>query len=271
MLKIKDNVDLKELEKFVVYEHLFPNGKRYIGISSNPQRRWANGLGYNHNEYMKRAIQKYGWENIEHHIRFDSLTKEDAETKEIELISFYKSNNPKYGYNIDSGGNSVGKHSEKSIQKMRNYAKNRPIEHNKKISESKKGKKLNLTKEQRENLSLRFKGNQYGKGRQTFLGKHHTEEAKQKIGLAHKNKPSWIKGKKRTKEHTLNNVIAHQKPVLQYDMNLNLLNEYSSIKEAMEKTHIDNIGKVCRNVQKTAGGYVWRYKIQAGFVEKVGE
>lgn len=269
MLKIKDNVKLEELEKYVVYEHIFPNGKRYIGISSNPQRRWANGLGYNHNIYMKRAIQKYGWHNIEHHILFDSLTKSEAEQKEIELIAFYKSTNPKYGYNIDNGGNSIGKHSENSINKMRQYASNRPKKHNEKISKSKLGKSLNLTQEQREKLSIRFKGNKYGSG--NFLGKHHTIDTKNKISLRLKGKPSWNKGKKRTYEHTKNNVLSHQKCVLQYDIKFNIINEFPSIKIAQNKTKINNISKACRGVQKTAGGYIWKYKIQAGYIEKVEE
>lgn len=37
----------KNNKKFCVYEHLFPNGKRYIGITSkNLEARWENGNGY---------------------------------------------------------------------------------------------------------------------------------------------------------------------------------------------------------------------------------
>ena len=266
MLKIKDNNC-----SYCVYEHLFPNGKRYIGITTNTKRRWANGLGYNHNIYMKRAIKKYGWENIKHYILYKDLDKNTAEEIEIKLIEFYKSNQSEYGYNIDNGGNSIGKHSENSKQKMREYALNRPKSHNEKISHSKKGKSLNLSKEQRELLSKRFKGNKYGCGHKTFLNKHHTEESKLKISLALKNRTSWNKGKKRTLQHTINNVKSHQKAIIQLDKDMNILNEFPSIKIAMEVTHINNIGKCCRNIQKSAGGYIWRYKIQTEFVEKVGD
>lgn len=37
----------KSNKNFCVYEHLFPNGKRYIGITSkNPKARWENGNGH---------------------------------------------------------------------------------------------------------------------------------------------------------------------------------------------------------------------------------
>lgn len=90
---------------FIVYQHIFPNGKMYFGITSQkPNRRWRNGEGYNHNIMMYRAIQKYGWNNITHNVLYENLTKEQAEQKEIELISLYKSNCNQYGYNICSGG-----------------------------------------------------------------------------------------------------------------------------------------------------------------------
>lgn len=89
---------------YYVYKHTTPCGKVYIGITGrNPSIRWANGKGYNR-AYFKNAIEKYGWDNIKHEILFDSLTKEEAEQKEIELIAEYKSNQREYGYNISVGG-----------------------------------------------------------------------------------------------------------------------------------------------------------------------
>jgi hypothetical protein len=71
----------KNNKKFCVYEHLFPNGKRYIGITSKrPEARWEGGTGYDkdHQPVMYNAIQKYGWDNIEHNILFTDLTEEKA-------------------------------------------------------------------------------------------------------------------------------------------------------------------------------------------------
>ena len=104
---------------YKVYIHIFPNNKVYIGITRNrTDIRWANGKGYKKQEVMSNAINKYGWKNIEHKVLYENLTKEEAEQKEIELISYYKSNQRKYGYNIQNGGNSNGMHSEETKRKM---------------------------------------------------------------------------------------------------------------------------------------------------------
>ena len=87
--------------KYLVYVHIFPNNKKYIGITSQTtQRRWRNGKGYKSQKMLTRAINKYGWDNIEHIVLFKNLTQEEAEQKEIELIDKYKTNIRKYGYNI---------------------------------------------------------------------------------------------------------------------------------------------------------------------------
>ena len=106
-------------KNYKVYIHIFPNNKVYIGITRNrTDIRWANGKGYKNQKVMSNAINKYGWKNIEHKVLYENLTKEEAEQKEIELIAYYKSNQRKYGYNIENGGNCVGKMSEETKRKM---------------------------------------------------------------------------------------------------------------------------------------------------------
>ncbi len=90
---------------YSVYKHTCPNGKVYIGITSQePKHRWNNGNGYRENEYFFRAIKKYGWNNIKHEILFENLSESDAELKEIELISQYNSQDRSCGYNRHAGG-----------------------------------------------------------------------------------------------------------------------------------------------------------------------
>ena len=83
---MKENEIIEETNNdrcYIVYMHTSPSGKRYIGITSKnpPEKRWLNGRGYR-NEYIKNVIQKYGWDNFEHEILFNCLTKSEAEQKE---------------------------------------------------------------------------------------------------------------------------------------------------------------------------------------------
>lgn len=201
---------------YSVYKHTFPNGKVYIGITSQkPKNRWENGEGYckksksGYNQpLMAKAINKYGWDNIAHEILFNGLTKEQAMNKEIELIDIYQSNDLRYGYNMTRGGEgSLGWNPPKKWRKKQsklNIGKNNPM---------------------------------YGK-ESAMKGKHHTEDAKNKIREKHK------------------------KPVKCIETNI----IYNSLQDAEKDTKINyyNISAVCNSRQKTAGGYHWK------FVEKRG-
>lgn len=54
------------------------------------------------------------------------------------------------------------------------------------------------------------------------------------------------------------------KSVVQYDLNNNYIKEYKSMVDAQQETGIDSnyISNVCCGRQKTAGGYIWKYKNQ---------
>ena len=90
---------------YLVYCHIFPNGKRYVGITCQKAKdRWGkDGNGYK-SQMVYRAIQKYGWNNIKHKIMRENISKELAEILEKTLIRVYKTTDPKYGYNIGEGG-----------------------------------------------------------------------------------------------------------------------------------------------------------------------
>ena len=190
-------------KQYTVYKHTAPNGKIYIGITSQkPNKRWQSGNGYKHNKYIFRAIQKYGWNNIKHEILAEQLSVEEAEKMEKQLIIEYKTTNPLYGFNILEGGDArqglcgelnpmFGVHLCGESNPM--YGKHRTEETKKKISESKKGAKL--TEEHKKILSERFSGelnpmfgvHRYGE-KNPFYQKQHTEEAKRKISESRKGK-----------------------------------------------------------------------------------
>lgn len=201
------------MDNYKLYVHITPNNKRYFGITSQKEvsSRWDNGNGYKHQVLFFRAIQKYGWDNIQHIILVENLSKNWACQLERDLIWKYQSNNSKYGYNMTDGGDgisgyrmtdeqrekiriaSVGrKHTEASKLKMSIIAKNRIISEEERERRSKclsktmkgraphnKGKRM--SKEFREQISERMKGT-----------KHHTqphsEETKRKISEHSKGK-----------------------------------------------------------------------------------
>lgn len=125
MINKMENINDVEMEKnYTVYMHVCPNGKRYIGITRQiPERRWRNGNGYKHNKHFWNAIQKYDWNNIEHIIIENNLTKEQAENMEIELIAKYRSTEQDRGYNIANGGNTIGTHSIETKKKISDKCK----------------------------------------------------------------------------------------------------------------------------------------------------
>ena len=113
------------MNKYYVYLHYNKiNHKRYYGITSErtPEIRWRKG--YAHNSHFQAAIKKYGWDNFEHIIISQTLSKQEAEKQEQELIALYESNNPEKGYNLTSGGGAgVFRHSEESKRLMSEHTK----------------------------------------------------------------------------------------------------------------------------------------------------
>ena len=106
-------------ESYCIYIHRNKiNNKIYIGITSkDPKERWRSGYGYENNVHFWNAIKKYKWENFEHIIFEEGLTKKEAAKKEVLLIALYDAQNPEYGYNNSPGGECY-KWTEKSKLKM---------------------------------------------------------------------------------------------------------------------------------------------------------
>lgn len=85
------------------------NGKVYIGITNDLNRRWRSGNGYTNQPLFGNAISKYGWDNFEHQILECGLSFEEACQRERHYIELFKSNvyrysDPAYGYNLTDGG-----------------------------------------------------------------------------------------------------------------------------------------------------------------------
>lgn len=53
-----------------------------------------------------------------------------------------------------------------------------------------------------------------------------------------------------------------KKPVTQYDLNMNIVQIHTGVKDAMRSTGVNknSIINACRGCRESAGGYIWRYK-----------
>lgn len=88
---------------WLVYQHLSPNGKSYIGITQqSPQTRWRNGDGYYKQKKFYNAVKKYGWGNFQHNILKENLCEEAASYWEKYYIKEF--NSYYNGYNATEGG-----------------------------------------------------------------------------------------------------------------------------------------------------------------------
>lgn len=90
---------------YSVYKLTSPDGLVYIGATmQDPQRRWQNGWGYQKNKRFFDDIMRIGWRNFTKEILYETDTMEDAYAKEIEMVAFYNSSEPEFGYNNNLGG-----------------------------------------------------------------------------------------------------------------------------------------------------------------------
>lgn len=84
------------MNNYCVYKHIFPNGKVYIGQTCHkPEDRWRRGFGYFKQKFIFNAIKEYGWNNIQHQIISENLTKKEANWLEKYLILYYESSTGK--------------------------------------------------------------------------------------------------------------------------------------------------------------------------------
>lgn len=218
---------------YTVYMHVNKiNNKKYIGITrQKPQERWGNnGINYKESPRFYASIQKYGWNNFQHIILFEGLSKEQACEKEIELIKKYKTQIKEFGYNIQEGG---------SCPEM-------PQEVREKISKALMGNKNGqghpCSEEKKKKISEAQKGRSF------------TEEHKQKLSQAAKNRHVPCSEEKKQK---LRQSYPNKKPV--YCIENDTI--YSSVQECARELSLfaTAICKVCKNKMKTTGGLHFRY------------
>lgn len=207
--------------KWILYAHITPSKKVYIGITSRvPEIRWgSNGSKYllknKEGRYVHAifasSILKYGWENIRHIIVKEELSYYEAQKYEIKYIKYYKKLSR--SLNITDGGEGF---------------------RGGKFTHSERSKYLIRLHHRRENsLETRMKI------RNTLLGSKFSDERKAHCKEGHRKE--FIK-------------------VAQYDLEGKLLAIYESMSEAARITGVrsGNISLCCSGKYKTSGKFVWK-------------
>lgn len=136
------------------------SGKIYIGQTVRPNRRWKDHQWHAKNkqeQYIHRAMAKYGIDDFIFEVVATCRTKEDANEIEDELIIQYNSRD--FGYNVARGGALAAWNAglAKELQPM--YGKLHSQQTREKISKSNMGKIMPPhTEEWKENQSKNFTG-----------------------------------------------------------------------------------------------------------------
>lgn len=278
-------------KKFCVYLHINKiNGKRYVGVTSQlPEKRWENGKGYTKRQpHMYNAIKKYGWDNFEHKILIDNISLEHADSLERMLIKAWRLQDPRYGYNSQSGGLTnatladetrqkiskalIGRElSDTHRQNLSNTRKNTPLsekqkEHIEYLKYFNKGKKF--TESHKKNLSNALKGREFSETHKNNLSNAKKGQCSERqlaallivcennIGRKHTEEE-----KKKISAGNKGKIKKNSVKVGQYNLNTEeIICVYDSIMDAHNKTGIsyNNIWNCVNNKAKSAGGFNWR-------------
>jgi group I intron endonuclease len=213
-----------------IYKIISPTNKVYIGQSINIEKRKKQYIKLNKScigPKLYNSLKKYSWESHIHEI-LEECTLEQLDKKEI----FYKQQFiNEFGWNkalfceiYDSGG---GPKSEETKLKQS-------------VSQ-----KINLSKpeiKEKRKINCKIAANKSGV---------------QEKAIANTN---W-------KQREINRMLSMdysklKKSVLQYDLNGNFIKEWKGFIDIKKELNYDQstIRKCCKNSQKTAYRYKWKYK-----------
>lgn len=197
-----------------------PTGKKYIGKdSSNSPYYFGSGTE------IKQIIKKEGKGNLVKTILEYCNNKEDlAKREEFWLKKFDVENNPMFMNRTNKAFGNSGLTEETKLKiKQSSLGKPKSIEARNNMSKGRTGKTRNQTKTRSD------KGKPRGAS-------------------------PWVSEslKTRNREYAF-------KPVIQYDLEGNIIREYKSAREAKDITNL-KIQNALTGIYKTCGGYIWKYK-----------
>ncbi len=194
------------------------NGKSYIGITTNFERRMKDHQCWTGKYPVQQALKKYGKDNFDFLILEKVFDWEEGCKREKHYISTFKTKSPN-GYNLTDGGDGAigikswnkgktGIYSEETLNQisrsLKEYYQDNPGTFKDK-NHSEKSKELisdsckkTMTDERRKEISENNKG------------RKQSEETKRKRGLYKTGKYHHSFGKSQSETHRKNNSIAHK-------------------------------------------------------------
>jgi len=181
------------------------NNKKYIGKAINIKDRFYDHLKLlrvngHYNEYLQRAFLKYGEENFNFYI-LEECEEEKLNEREIFLISFYKTNQRDFGYNLTDGGEGVTNISESGRAKIAESNRRRVYTQEQRDAFSARMKEIKTSEKYLKNLSDSLMGRE-----SPMKGKHHTEETKKKMSESRKGRE--------VKQETRDKISASNKGII---------------------------------------------------------
>jgi len=243
------------------------NNKKYIGQSINIDNRWKDHKKLlNNNKHYNKHLQKswitYGKDNFKFEILSNINRKDQLILNILECfyISFYKTLNKEYGYNMKEGGTNGGLTEEAKLKiSLSKLGKPRSEKVKDNLRRIKKGNKIWLgrshtekSKEKMRKTKLGKKASEETKTKMSILrkGKKFTKEHKDKMSIAQLGEKNHMYGKR-------GNLNVNSKKVLYIETNI----VYESIHEASKITKVNrtSIGACCRGEINKAGGFHWMY------------
>lgn len=262
-----------ENRNYTVYMHRNKtNGKVYIGVTGKaPEKRFGcNGANYRSSRHFFSAIQKYGWDNFDHLILHENLDQHTAYELEKQLIEKYGSMDPNSGYNIIAGGRGgqLGiKRPEHVIQRIieTHTGRKRSEETRAKLRAAQARRVSSGMKGRHHTDDVRNRLSEIGHTKigelNSFYGRKHTEESKEKMRAAKLNDPNLSERARKGGE-----AVAEllRKPVDMLDKSGAYIRTFPSATDAAlfltGKKH-SHISQVCtgKGPHKTALGYLWRF------------
>lgn len=231
------------------------NNKVYIGITTRDLFYRVKGHIYdsytrNNKSLFHKAIRKYGEQNFTIQILqivFSSI--QELEQREKYWIKFFLANNPNFGYNLTSGGETNKIVSESTREKQRLAKLKNPTKYwlNKKIPDDVK-KQISQTVKLNPSRGM--------------LNKRHSKKTKQLMSKNKKGKtyddPKYDEMKK-LKSKKLKGHKAYTRSIVQLSNDFHFIKTYNSIDEVQRTLGRGSYGLACQGKRITAKGYRWMY------------